>query len=582
MLWGSKRPDRSGDPERDDVWRKQLISRLSDVQVALWASDAPAPLTNTRAEAQPYQQSSPAALYATPENVFTGLAPQTATTKRAAQKQAPQRLHSKPQTAMRVPVRAANDDLQDPFSAWDEIDEQRRLAEHARQLTSRYQKRARLVSVLTIASVTTVLGVIGLFGYVIIYPPIETIAALDAAGQTIDITANLAQHDGLTDGSQDQDDKTSRAEPPGPLPTPAKTKSTALSLVSSQSNGVPTHKAPKTEASTEPHTIVVETSADTVIPAVFVSEPPRLPPASKAADTIADLLAASSKTSGKTSGKTSDKTSGSTDEASRIAAFNDAMPTHFLAPVTTLAVNERGEASFPFVLQFSSPDMHGARILLHGLPNGVELTVGSPQPNGLWMFDLTDLPEQKLFVVDQTTLAFELRLGILLARGEIIGSSPLQVRLDQKPHVKLPSTTVVRLKAEPAPVVTTPPIVVSKMEQTASVKPTVTPSAPAKRTTEAQDDDDEPVTARKASDQKSRQKVKAAPLKTDLQMALGASAIPAKPGVSVRSTNTGPATTGPTTFGTTNAPTQPVSQPTAKKISTGPQRQPDWMPKNDN
>jgi hypothetical protein len=39
MLWGSKRPDRASDPVREEVWRKTLISRLADVQVAVWASE---------------------------------------------------------------------------------------------------------------------------------------------------------------------------------------------------------------------------------------------------------------------------------------------------------------------------------------------------------------------------------------------------------------------------------------------------------------------------------------------------------------------------------------------------------------
>jgi hypothetical protein len=602
MLWSKKRPDRASDPVREELWRKTLISRLSDAQVAVWASEPQLPdhaagyhSVGTQADprrdetAPAITTSSIAQLYATPETIFTGYAhapqprsqvhsgvqppaqpraayatrpvPQAAapapfsqmpepsahvgsapiTSTHPMSQPTPQPPRPQPvapsfQRQNRATATSAPDANKNPYSAWDDLDEQRRLAAHARLLTAKYRKRARAVSMLTAASVTTVAGALGLVGFLVMNQPVESLNVIASAAE---VNSDLLQ-------------------------TPTEQQATMGPLVDVSGE-------PLDAPTLAPGQASIEATVVPVTPVRFVSEPLALQPHTAASTPVAAAIPMAQPTrnvpnSAERIATLLGERPAKKDVATQIADFSEGRDTSVLAPVTTLIVNEKGEAAFPFTLNDSGTETQGARVMLQGLPKGIALAVGQPNAHGLWVFELADLPEQRLIVADYAAKTFELRLGVLLARGDVVGATPLLVRLERKgpaarvsPKADVKAPAVVVTPAIVKPVPTSPaPQIQAKVYQHSQENRVVAKAAA--RPSKSDDDDEATTDAPAVAEAKPRGPVKSPLVRAENPMALGATPRGGDPNVGVRVQ--------------ASAPPKPVAT-TAK---SGTKAMPEWLP----
>jgi hypothetical protein len=460
MLWSNEPLDHASDLDRDGAWRKKLISRLSDVQVALWANDPQSDDDTATAGRDP--------------SIITPHLTRDAERETVFARQCAEALH-KPNTSDSH-AQTSSPGTFDAFSTWDQLDEDRILTQHARSLSSRYWQHTRHISILTGLSVLTVIACAGLISII------------------------LSNQDGAPEFSL-AIASTPTAETDAPKMSSAITATIAAPIETTTALGI----APATT------------------------------PAHYAADKIADLLATDSQLK---------------DEPTRIAEFVSANRKAFLAPITSLNVSDTGKASFPFVLQSIGPDMQGARVMLHGLPDGVSLAFGAMNATGQWMFALAELPDQKLQVSESAAASFELQVGVILPQGTIVGAAPLHVKLD-----RTPSKPRVALNLNTSP--PSPP--------QALVTPTATPKNKPARQSEANDEDDED-TVKPVVEQKGKARQKTAATRREQPMGLGATQGSGVSSVRARTR------------------TEPIKSKTENGNSTGSlfgRPRPDWLPTND-
>lgn len=114
----------------EDAWRRRLIDRLADVQVALWASEDS---EDPPADGDP-TNSTDASLTLEPKSVFLGLADDDAN---------------------------PDGDEDEDFATWDRIDEKRHLQDLARQFASDTTKRTRRATQIFIGSCVASIALVG-------------------------------------------------------------------------------------------------------------------------------------------------------------------------------------------------------------------------------------------------------------------------------------------------------------------------------------------------------------------------------------------------------------------------------------